>query len=167
MRIKKIHVIALFGFALVIAGFLLVYGGLVPQLFISPIPTRQPVAPSSLPISPDGETASIPTAYGGVAVRNFYKNPIEVSGKEIVIHRTPEYVIAFYEGDHSFSVALLQKPLEVAREHAEAELLRILGVSRTDMCKLTVSLAIPVAVDNALSGRNYGLSFCYNGVPFQ
>ena len=108
------------------------------------------------------------TKQGDVAVLDFFRrHPAFVTpdGSQIFLEQTPDFQFSFDKDDSSFGIALTSKPLRVARLKAESALLRDLGISKGDACKLTMWLGVPVSIDLNAAGRNFGLSFCPSGIP--
>jgi len=111
-------------------------------------------------------TMTISTPRGDVNMRDITKNPPEQVPGNIVFKKTSEYEIVYFDEDKTFSITVESKPLRQTRQAAEQAFTATLGISNVDACKLSVSLTVPFDVDENLSGKNYGLSFCPEGIEF-
>ncbi len=111
---------------------------------------------------PTGKTFIIPTEQGDVMVKNFFKTGQPLKGEEpgVLIEETPDYTILFYTKQKEVLISLTSKPVITAKQKAEEALLRLLGTSQEDACKLFSSVRTTVYVDPDLAGRELGLSFC-------
>ena len=116
---------------------------------------------------PAGEVLYIKALTGeSVPVRDFTKNPIATTETGVVIVDSSDYILMHYVPDQSFLITIINEDVEYARQKAESDLLSILGISKAQACILRVSLTIPRAVSETLSGQDYHLSFCPDGKPF-
>jgi len=70
------------------------------------------------------------------------------------------YSILFGESDSSFTISLDAIPLDATRERASRDLLMMLDITEEEACKLNVQVGVTYYVDEALSGKDLGLSFC-------
>lgn len=152
----KKYIIAIVIIAIAAALFLL-RGG------VRTTPSPSAAIPSATPLNPAASSVTLHTPSGPLEVKNFAKHPVETIGDVVAIAENADYHITYFVKDESFAIALLAKPLQRARDEAEAALLEALGVDRWHACSLKVTLAVPVDVDASLAGRDYGLSFCGNG----
>lgn len=103
---------------------------------------------------------------GEILVSNFYKHALKTGENLVVIKEEPQYTIVHFPNDQGFIISLLNQPMKTARETAEKDFLDALGITKEQACMLRVSLVIPRGVDYELSGKNYHLSFCPNGIAF-
>ena len=110
-------------------------------------------------------TVVIPTSQGNVTTGNFEKNAIGQYTTTTVLESNSDYGISFNPKSNSFDIVLNSTPLQNARNEAEATLIKDLGITNDDACKLTISLTVPTRLSVDAAGVNYGLSFCANGVP--
>lgn len=78
----------------------------------------------------------------------------------------PDYSIVYFEDKTTFVVTIYKRPLSDTRLLAEQDLLKKLGLSEKEACNLNVNLGTIASVDENLSGKNFGLSFCPNGISF-
>lgn len=108
----------------------------------------------------------IKSSKGEVTVNNFFKSARDEGSRSFSLKETSDYSIGYFQPDNSFQIALISAPLQSSREKAESALLDILGISKNDACKLLLHQGVPHFVDKTLSGRNYGLSFCPDGIAF-
>lgn len=70
-----------------------------------------------------------------------------------------------YLPPYSFNILLFERPFDEARRSAEAEFIARLDVSEDEACRLDVFVVVPPYIDEPLSGRNLGLSFCPGAEP--
>ena len=120
---------------------------------------------SSSIIAPTGNTLSIGTSNGSVAMNNFYNNAAYISQADqtLVIADVSNYVITYNISDSSFGIILLSLPLETTRQIAEAGFLAALGIAQQNACKLDVREWAPANVSPQYIGQSFPLSFC--GTP--
>lgn len=109
---------------------------------------------------------TIPTSQGQVKINDITQHPLEKVKGSYKFAASQDYSMDYFDNDLSFSIVLLSQPLDKARQEAEDEFLKELNIGISDACKLSVSLTVPFDVDQNLSGQNYGLSFCPNGINF-
>jgi hypothetical protein len=129
--------------------------------------------------SPD-QTVFLQTNQGMVRAKNFYTGAAAVT-RDAVLMRVDfqskyHYGISYDTRSNQFFVVLDTYSMQEAKKYrttAESDLLDILGISRADACKLNVDLRVnPTSIragnySSDLSSKNYGLSFCPSGLPFQ
>jgi len=133
-------------------------------------PNNNPAPPSgtSAPSSSSGKI-SIKTQRGDfILVKNVYKDPAaQITGDHNVTFRdTPEYRLFYYEPTQSFAIAILNSDVVQARALAERAFLEALGITQEQACQLRVSLGVVTWANEIFADKNYGLSFCPDGVPF-
>lgn len=75
------------------------------------------------------------------------------------------YSILFSESDGSFTISLDAIPLNATRERASRDFLMMLDITEEEACKLNVQVGVTYYVDEALSGKDLGLSFCPDRLP--
>jgi len=92
------------------------------------------------------------------------KDHFYLSGGLDPVKDNAAYSILYVEFDQSFNVAILQEPLGEVRKRAEQELIKLLGVSQTDLCRLRYIVSTPNWVNEIYSGKNLGFSFCPGAV---
>jgi len=109
-------------------------------------------------------TIVVPTAQGNVTTSNFEKSAVGNYTETTVIESTADYGISFSPKSNSFDIVLNSTPLQTARNEAETALIKDLGISNDDACKLTVTLSVPERLSSNAAGVNYELSFCPNSV---
>lgn len=110
---------------------------------------------------PTGSKLSIGTPNGIVVVKNFYSaNPSVVDGGGMVIKNTAGYRIVYDRSGSSFWLAILARPFGTWQNAAEQDLLKTLGITESDACKLRVSSGVPYAPGDPLDGGSFPLSFC-------
>ncbi len=171
---KKIIIIGLVGLVLVAVGiWMLLPGNPISTPQPAPTPTSTPVATGTLPgvtlapeaAFPTSTTVLIGTPKGSVEVRNFYKDFVSRSYDKtsITVAATTSYSISYYAPDGSFSISIDRPPFVAVRAAAETAFITNLGISRSDACKLKVSVGTSLSVDPNYAGKNLGLSFCGTG----
>lgn len=74
------------------------------------------------------------------------------------------YEIHYYP-PYAFNVVIFEQPFDEVRREAELVFMRRLGVSEDIACRIDVMVVVPPYIDESLSGRNLGLSFCPNAEP--
>lgn len=74
--------------------------------------------------------------------------------------RRAPYTIEYISQTGYIGIALNKAPLGASRASAEAYLMRILGLTRPQMCRLDYNLGVPNFVSARYSGMNLGFSFC-------
>lgn len=100
--------------------------------------TSHPVA-GILPTSvPAGDTISIGTSKGAVQVKNFYKNSLAWEDQYIIIAQNSQYEITYDTTASQFFLYIPNSPSDAVRSEYETALLNLLGVSKTDACKLNI-----------------------------
>jgi hypothetical protein len=159
---KKILPISIGIVCVAVAAFFLFQKNITPQIPQENIPgsVSQPTIGEAARSVPQGYTFTIATAKGGVAVKNFYlNNPAIIEESTAVVFSTDVYEIDYQIADSSFSLVLRKGPVAQVQSDAERSFLSVLGISREDACKLSVSVIISLAAD-ATGGRTSGLSFC-------
>jgi hypothetical protein len=131
---------------------------------------NNPPAPQILPGEqlniPVGDTLVLGTPRGSVTVTNFYKTADRIVGQsEAVLKETGDYIIVYSTIDSNFRIAIVAaRNQRAARDAAESEFVRILGVAEKDACMLTVSVSMPYDSGGDIAGGVYPLSFCAPGV---
>jgi len=120
---------------------------------------------------PAGTTFVIHTEKGtDVTVNNFYKNSnvtLLNRDNDAIIKDAENYSITYFTGDQSFFVSFWGDDLTTSRTAAENALVKLLGIKKEDSCLLRVSVVVPSEKNSAVSGVDYGLSFCPWGKPVQ
>jgi hypothetical protein len=113
---------------------------------------------------PSGETLTLGTPSGNVTVKNFYKTALAlIEGTEVVLAKNDGYEIDYSNVDSSFVITIRQIPIDSVRVDAESQLLNLLGISKNDACRLSVSVIIPASLDPQAGGRSYPLGICSQG----
>lgn len=123
---------------------------------LRPLP-REIVQPAPPPAVPSKEKIAIGTAQGTVNVRNFYQDAEMAELDILLLAETNDYIVAYDTFTSTFLIQLFGAPLEATRERAEQELLRKLGITQAEACKLAVEVTgYPPISDFGTRG----LSFC-------
>lgn len=74
------------------------------------------------------------------------------------------FAVTYYHSGNGFAIALLKEPLAKTRLEMEQSLQARLGISEAEMCQLKALIGVPIGVNEFLSGRNLGFSFCPNAI---
>jgi hypothetical protein len=74
------------------------------------------------------------------------------------------FSLLFSEADNSYSIAILAEPVAGNRMEASKYFLELLQIDETTACGLKVYLGTVASVNQTLSGKNLGLSFCPGAV---
>lgn len=74
------------------------------------------------------------------------------------------YQIFFDDADDYFGITLYKEPLGANRRNAEEALMKRLGISDQDMCRLSYVIAPGPGVAETYEGANLGFSFCPGAV---
>ncbi|MFA5870528.1 MAG: hypothetical protein WC842_01395 [Candidatus Paceibacterota bacterium] len=118
-------------------------------------------------IKPETDRFDIKTNTGIVSVVNVYKKSVGDGGFNGTIFKDNDlYFIAYYPSPEGFIISIRSTNTEKVRLTAEGDFIETLKISKTDACKLNVSLSVPMSIDENLSGQDFGLSFCPNGKAF-
>lgn len=86
------------------------------------------------------------------------------SGYQVAGSNTSDFQILFYPQNSGILISLLAEPLGAVRLAAEDALRAKLGLSDSQLCRLTVDVMTPGDVNFTYAGRNLGLSFCPGAV---
>ena len=165
MRKYYIYLIAILILAAVAAA---VYFSFENQDFASPAAGQDGDEPIGKPSPFKKEELKLSTVIevgtpkGVVTVNNFYKKALSQEDTTVLIFKEGnKYSFSYDTYDSSFWINILdQNETDEVRRIAEAEFLKILGISQEDACKLNVALTIPVGPSPGLPSRDLGLSFC-------
>ena len=76
----------------------------------------------------------------------------------------PPYLILYIEASHYFNIELLEEPIADTRVAAEQYLLQHLGITESDMCRLSYMVSVPNRINTIYAGQNLGFSFCIGAV---
>lgn len=168
----KIAIIAVVIVLLAVAAYFFIFLRSNPQK-----PTTQPQTPQAqLPSPPptsnfvvppkDIDKMTLDTSQGKIEVNNVYKNPAaNLANNAVAVIENDNYITDFYPQDESFAISIQNSDLKTARAKAESDFLQALGITKEQACSLKVTLGVPYYVSPTASGKNYGLSFCPNGLP--
>ena len=77
---------------------------------------------------------------------------------------SPPYVIGYIAKTQYFNISILKSPIMETRRLAEVYLMKQLGISKDQMCRLKHAVSAPNRVDRFYAGLNLGFSFCKNGL---
>jgi len=118
-------------------------------------------------IKPETERFDIKTNAGVVSIVNVYKKSVGDGGFNGTIFKDNDlYFMAYYPSPEGFIISIRSANAEKIRMVAEKDFIETLKISKTDACKLNVSLSVPMSIDENLAGQDFGLSFCPNGKAF-
>lgn len=126
----------------------------------------KPASEFSIP-SPADEKMPVKTSTGGtVNLNNVYRNSVEnLSQNGVAFKDKSDYYMAYYPQNQGFLIVIRNPDIKSARGKAEADFLQTLDIDKTTACQLNISLSVPYSVNPAASGKEYGLSFCPDGMP--
>lgn len=113
-------------------------------------------------------TLSLSARGGGapIVVKDFLSNGITTPntlnpGNYFVTSTsTLAYSIGYDEQAQFFTIALQQEPLGASRHAAEQFLLKTLGVSENELCRVQYFLVTDQYTNSFYAGKNLGFSFC-------
>ncbi len=74
------------------------------------------------------------------------------------------FSMSYFSEDGSIAIDVSGKPLATYREKASRYLLEELQITEAEACTLNVYVGVTYETDQALSGKNLGLSFCPGSV---
>lgn len=77
---------------------------------------------------------------------------------------SPAFVIDYAANTNFFNVTLLREPLSTARKQAEDFLIQTLNISRTQLCELRATVAVPASVNPEYAGNNLGFMYCKGSI---
>lgn len=77
------------------------------------------------------------------------------------------FQMIFNEADSSFAIALLERPLALARQLASQEIKELLMLSEEELCQLNIFVSVPFSIDSNVSGTDLGLSYCADAIPLR
>jgi len=131
-----------------------------------PISTTSPVI-NPLPVS-SNETIPIQTSTGLVLISDIKNLPeVQDVGKGMYHLQGPvdssglvNFALLYSTKDNSFSISIERDPIAQNRILASEYLVSLLNISKSEACQLKVLLGVPYSVNEQLSGKNLGLSFC-------
>ncbi len=169
-RTKIIVILAVIVILIAIASYFYVNKRAAQQLQ-EPSQLAQPIVsipPSNFSMpSKSEDKMTLTTSQGDIETNNLYKNPVaNLSNNGVAFKESLDYQMNFYPQDEGFIISILNPDIQKARNVAEADFLAALGITKDQACQLKVTLGVPYSVNPQASGRNYGLSFCPNGIPF-
>lgn len=97
-----------------------------------------------------------------IQVRDFQPDVQTTTESSQVITDTEQFDLVYFPAEQAFLISLESKPLAAARTAGQQSLLQHLNIIESEACKLNIEVKVPDDIDNSLSGRNLGLSFCEN-----
>ncbi len=77
------------------------------------------------------------------------------------------FAITYSESNDSFSIAILERPLDQYQEYASKYFLELTQLREVDACKLNVFVSVPFEVNPELAGKNFRLSYCADAVTMR
>src|SRR5690606_7392946 len=108
-----------------------------------------------------------------INTNNFLNNedvePVEgsLAGSYNLDINSESYNIFYSEVDNTFTISLLNTPLEETREQAQNRLLDLLGVPKDQLCRLKTMVTVPYWLNEELAGKNLGISFCLGSISLK
>lgn len=129
-----------------------------------PVPTEEPVERVSQSVTYSATTNS--DTYKEVRYLDPMTKAISTPDEfgNVLLAEDKEYMIEYFSKDEVFNITLLGADLLKARVAAQGKLFEILGISKEDACKIKTNVGAPFSVNEELSGKNLGLSFCPNSI---
>lgn len=119
---------------------------------------------NSIETSETAGKITLGTTSGGIEVNDFLsKNMGVVEGGDILLADNSEYFITFNRYSGRFWIGITSSVFEEYRVKAEENLLKILGLSERDACKLSVVIGAPFrsgGSEATIAPDETGLSFC-------
>lgn len=110
----------------------------------------------------EGETVTVRGIEGDVEVSNFYKEaPFITKRGDAEIAVAEEYRIGYVSDPPYFTISITSENIDDATRNAENRLVSLLGIRKSDLCKLKVIVGVEKSFDpegKRLGAR--GLSFC-------
>ncbi|MFA6106061.1 MAG: hypothetical protein WC745_00065 [Patescibacteria group bacterium] len=103
---------------------------------------------------------------GMIKVNDFRKGSEKLLYGMYFLDENQNYTITYYVPGNLFGITINNSEVKKTRSRLEKDLLKILGITKSDACKLKVSMFVPAYVNEQYAGTNYGLSFCPDGIPF-
>jgi len=112
---------------------------------------------------------SLKTSSGVVNFNNpeTNKNFINYSGT-FYYNKNQDYFFSYNKSYNTISITINNPDIQKTRDDAEKEFIKVLGINKSDACKLSVDLR-PIGTLISLfelKDINYGLSFCSNSIAF-
>lgn len=96
-----------------------------------------------------------------IPVNNFIKSVKKInSNGDMLIEDNGSYHIVYFPNTRQFLLSIQQSPFEKYRIEAEAALLNLLGINKTQACKLDTVITTPFFANPEEAGQSYKLSFC-------
>ena len=86
-------------------------------------------------------------------------------GLKAAAYASKLFTISYNEQYQNFQVALTDKPLGKARHEAEQFLIKTLGVTPNQLCRLNYFVMTDRHVDPKLGGKDLWFSFCPDAIP--
>ncbi len=163
---KKFIIIAIALIVLLAVGAVIFFGQKQGTAPLPPVNSGLPAATSTIISNPpSGNIVTLQTSQGAVHINNIFKNPQQVTPDKtsMLVSGTNGYDILYYAPDGSFLISISATPVTTIIAQAESAFLQLLGISKSDACKLKVQVSVPISVDPNYAGQNFGLSFCPGG----
>lgn len=97
----------------------------------------------------------------GVSVNDFYKDAVRVTEtNDAILVETDQYQIDYVSEFERFKITIIDPDIELAQKNAEEKLLEILGITKSDACKLQIDEYVATYVDSELAGYSLPTKFC-------
>ncbi len=155
-KLKKLAIIAVTLLAISAVGYLLTRKATeVPTALVTPYPGGYlPKANIKLPT---GDTFTV----GGKEIKNIYNSAQNINDNgDAVFAQTESYQQVYILQAQYFIITVTGTPFESARQAAEQDFLKKLGISQEDACVLDVRVGTPYFANPNEAGKTYKLSFC-------
>ena len=111
---------------------------------------------------PSSSVITIQTQSGGIPLNNFYSSALGAQDEFVVLARTGSYEIDYDTYTSGFDIDILGGSLSADQPPAEAAFLAMLGIAKTNACRLTVAVS-ETAVSSTM---RLPLSFCASSSAF-
>lgn len=162
-RANKIFIITAMVVVLLLVVLILIRKNVKPKPVVTPTPTpsryvtpfiTSRVTPSMIPTA---ETITLK----GVAMKNFYKDAVQVNAKgDALLVSTSQYQLVYQQEGERFMISVNDSPYEKVQEEAEQTLLTHLGITADDACWLGVFVSSPYFANPDEAGKVYNPRFC-------
>lgn len=96
-----------------------------------------------------------------ISVNNFTKSVKKINQNgDMLVEDSGTYQIVYFPSTSQFLLSIQQSPFEKYRIEAETALLNLLGINKTQACKLDTVITTPFFANPDEAGQLYKLSFC-------
>lgn len=151
--------------SLIVIPNIILIGIIVYVFFIVPNKT---IKDEDIIIPHRGEGLLITTNNRDIVINNIYRlaGP-DLPQKGTRFAETKNYKMSYYPIDQSFSINLLNPNLNFARQKAEEDLIKYLGIKKEEVCALKIVVNVESNISEQYSAQNLGISYCPNSKIIQ